>query len=329
MEVSLPKKIKTISTGENTGEFIIEGCYPGYGTTLGNSLRRVLLSSLEGVAITAVKIKGVQHEFSTLKGVMEDVVQIILNLKKVRLSVENSDETWEASLKFKGEGVVTAKDFKLPSGIKVVNPEQVIATLTDKKAELEMDVKITRGLGYMPVEQQEKKEKEIGVIEIDAIYTPIKRVNYQVSNMRVGKRTDYDKIKLEIVTDGSINPEDAFNKAVDILVQQFSALKEINVADDLVEEDMEQTLLEEKEHQNKKEKDNQQQEKDALETLVVDLKNISKRTLNILEIAKIKKVKDLVAMTENDLKQIEGIGDKGVKEIRKAIGIFGFTLKQE
>ncbi len=328
MEVSLPQKTKAISTGENTSEFIIEGCYPGYGTTLGNSLRRVLLSSLEGVAITAVKIKGVQHEFSTLDGIMEDVIQIILNLKKIRLLAESSEESWQASLKFKGEGKATAKDIKLPSGIKVVNPDQIIATLTDKKAELEMDIEITRGLGYVPSEQQEKNEKEIGVIEIDAIYTPIKRVNYQVSNMRVGKRTDYDKIKLEIVTDGSILPEDAFNKAVDILVKQFSALKE-NALPEINEEVGNMIEAEEVSVKKEKKLPNQQEEElDSLEIKVNDLKNISTRTLNILEAAKIKKVKDIVNMTKDDLDQIEGIGDKGIKEIRKAIGMLGFTLKQ-
>jgi DNA-directed RNA polymerase subunit alpha len=170
-----------------------------------------------------VKLKGVSHEFSTIPGVMEDVVQIILNMKQVRFR-SHSDEAVTVTVKAKGEGVVTASVIKCPSSVEVVNPDQVIATLTDKKAEFEMDITVDRGLGYIPVEAREEEEREIGEIAIDAIYTPIKRVNYEVENMRVGKRTDYDKITLEIVTDGTLSPVAAFNQAVAILVAQFSVL---------------------------------------------------------------------------------------------------------
>lgn len=207
----------------NHGKLEIGGCYPGYGTTLGNALRRILLSSLPGAAARSVKLKGISHEFSTLPGVMEDVVQIILNMKQVRFR-SHIDEAVTVTVKAKGEGVVTASAIKCPSSIEVVNPDQVIATLTDKKAEFEMDITVDSGLGYIPVEAREEEEREIGEIVIDAIYTPIKRVNYEVENMRVGKRTDYDKITLEIVTDGTISPVEAFNQAVAILVAQFSVL---------------------------------------------------------------------------------------------------------
>jgi DNA-directed RNA polymerase subunit alpha len=173
----------------------------------------------------AVKITGVQHEYSTIPGVMEDVVQIILNLKKVRFRM-HADEPVKVSLKVKGDRVVTAKDIKATSDIEIVNPEQVIATISEKKTELEMEIEIRKGLGYVPVEQQERGEKEIGVIAIDAIYTPIKRVNFDVENMRVGKRTDYDKVTLDIETDGSLTPKEAFSQAVEILVEQFSSLRE-------------------------------------------------------------------------------------------------------
>jgi len=224
-----PQQPKYTEIAKNHGKFEILGCHPGYGTTLGNALRRVILSSLSGVAARSVKIKGVSHEFSTIEGVMEDVVQIILNLKQVRFKMHGEgDETVKVTLKSKGEGVVTAASIKTPSSVEVVNPDQVIATLTDKKTEFEMEIEVDRGLGYVPVESRERDdEREIGVIAIDAIYTPVKRVNYEVENMRVGKRTDYDKITLEIITDGSVSPVEAFEKSVSILTGQFSSLTQV------------------------------------------------------------------------------------------------------
>lgn len=221
--ITNPTEVRVTALGENAGKIEVLGCYPGYGATLGNALRRVLLSSLEGAAIHSVKIKGVSHEFSTIEGVMEDVVQIILNLKQIRFRT-HSEENIVVSLKKKGEGPVTAGDIKTTSDIEVVNPELVIATITDKKVELEMEIEVDRGLGYVPVENRERDEKQIGVIAIDSVYSPVKRVNYEVENMRVGKRTDYDKVTLEVITDGSMTPEVAFQKATAILVGQFSAL---------------------------------------------------------------------------------------------------------
>ncbi len=221
--ITAPYQPNYTELGANHGKLEIGGCYPGYGATLGNALRRVLLSSLPGAAARSIKLKGASHEFSTIPGVMEDVVQIILNMKQVRFR-SHSDEPVTVTLKAKGEGVVTASAIKCPSSVEVVNGDQVIATLTDKKAEFELDITVDRGLGYVPVEAREEEEREIGEIAIDAIYTPIKRVNYEVENMRVGKRTDYDKITLEIVTDGTLSPMEAFDHAVAILVSQFSVL---------------------------------------------------------------------------------------------------------
>lgn len=223
LAITSPQETKYTELAENHGKFEIPGCYPGYGTTLGNALRRVLLSSLEGAAAHSIKIQGVSHEFSTIPGVMEDVVQIVLNLKQVRFRLF-SDEPVKVTVKSKGEGVITAGDIKTSSDVEVVNKDQVIATLTDKKTEFEMEIEIDKGLGYVPAEARERDEKEIGVIAIDAIYTPVKRVNYEVENMRVGKRTDFDKITLEILTDGSITPTEAFQKSVAILVNQFQSL---------------------------------------------------------------------------------------------------------
>ncbi len=319
---SLPQKPKYTPINDQSGKFEIMGCYPGYGMTLGNALRRVLLSSLKGAAVTSVKIKGVSHEFSTLDGVMEDAVQIILNLKKIRFRL-HTDESVKVSLKFKGEGKVTAAAIKCSSDVEVVNPEQIIATITDKKVELEMELEVSNGLGYVPIDQQQRGEKEIEVIAIDAVYTPIRRVNYEVENMRVGKRTDYNKITLEIVTDGSITPQEAFSKAVVLLVEQFSVLGGIEIVEEKpVVEIQEAQLVEEIEVVAKED------EFDPLKVKVTELKNLSTRTLNVLEANKITKVKDIVKHNEESLKGLEGMGDKGIKEIKKSVGELGLTLKQ-
>lgn len=321
--ITLPQKPKFIKTGENSGRFEILGCYPGYGTTLGNALRRVLLSSLSGAAITSVKIKGVSHEFSTIPGVMEDAVQIILNLKKVRFNMEG-EEAVRVSLKSKGEGKLTAKNIKCPSGVEVVNGDQVIATVTDKKAELDMELEINKGLGYVPVEQQERENKEIGVIAVDAIYTPMKRVNYIIEDMRVGKRTDFNKINLDIETDGSITPQDAFSKAINILVDQFSALVGICSEEEVVEAEEKKEEVSFKEERGGEIKE---EAEDPLKLKIDDLKGLSNRTVNVLKENKIEKVKDIVKMSEEKLSELKGMGDKGIKEIKKTIGEFGLTLK--
>lgn len=306
--ISLPQKPKYTALSESQGTFEIHGCYPGYGPTLGNALRRVLLSSLEGSAIRSVKIEGVTHEFSTLPGVMQDVVQIILNLKKLRFRMQG-DEAIKLTLHVKGEGDVTAKSFKTTSDIEVVNPEQLIATITDKKTELTMEIEIDKGVGYIPVEQQERESKEIGVIAIDAIYTPIRRVNYDVENMRVGKRTDFDKVTLEVVTDGSISPQEAFAKATAILVEQYSALSGLEipeaapvVADEIVKEA-------------------------ASIILVADMDGITAKAAKILSENGVKTINDLAKQTEENLAAITGITAKAIKDIKKALESKGLSLK--
>jgi len=254
--ITSPQKPKYTALGTNHGKFQILGCYPGYGTTVGNALRRVLLSSLEGAAAKSVKIKGVSHEFSTIPGVMEDVVQIILNLKQIRFRLHGT-ETVKISLKSKGEGVITASQFKTTSDVEVVNGDHIIATITDKKTEIDMEIEIDNGIGYVPVENREQEDRELGVIAIDSIYTPVKRVNYQVENMRVGKRTDYDKVTIEIITDGGLSPVEAFEKSVAILVSQFSSLtemegdlpevKEVEVVEEIVEKKVKKVAKKKKE----------------------------------------------------------------------------------
>lgn len=221
-----PQKPKVINKKQNWASFEIEGFYPAYGVTIGNALRRVLLSSLEGAAVTQVKIKGIQHQFSTIPGILEDVIIIINNLKQLRFKMYSS-EPQKAILKIKGEKEVKGSDFDFPTQVELVNKNFHIATLTDKKAELEMEIQIEKGIGYQPVEMRKTNQKlEIGVIPIDAIFSPVKRVSFNVENMRVGERTDFDRLTLEIETDGTIEPEQALLKACEILVKHFSLLAE-------------------------------------------------------------------------------------------------------
>ena len=235
----LPPKVihKNLPAGRQgkIAVFEIEGLYPGYGVTIGNALRRVLLSSLQGAAITEVKIKGVPHEFSTIPGVLEDGIIMLLNLKNLRFKIHEGD-AYKIELKVKGEKEVKGSDFKIPSQVELVNPDTHIATITDKKTELIIEIQIQKGIGYEPKDQRRApieskgvtgtKKSEIGAIAMDAIFTPIRNVNFQVENMRVGDRTDFDKLRLEIETDGTITPEESFFEACDILIKHFNIIFE-------------------------------------------------------------------------------------------------------
>ena len=223
--IPLPLKPKIIKKEKNKAVFEIEALYPGYGVTIGNSLRRVLLSSLPGAAVTQMKIKGIPHEFSTIPGILEDVIQIMLNLKQLRFKIY-TEEPQKATLKVKGEKEVKGSDFEIPAQLELVNKECHIATLTDKKAELEMEIQVEKGIGYSPREARKKGKLEIGNIPLDAIFTPVRRVAFRVENMRVGERTDFDRLFLEVETDGTISPEEAFYQASDILVKHFSLFSE-------------------------------------------------------------------------------------------------------
>ncbi len=207
----------------NEGVMIVEPCFHGYGTTLGNALRRVLLSSLSGAAVTAVKIKGVTHEFQALDNVKEDILEIILNLKSLRLKVF-SDEPVKLNLKAKGEKAVTGKDFEPNADVEIVNPQLKIATLTDPKAVLEMEITVGRGRGYLPTEERVKETHELGTIAIDALFSPVRNVGYRVENTRVGEITNYDKLIMTIETDGTIAPEEAVRESAKTLIDYFSLL---------------------------------------------------------------------------------------------------------
>lgn len=221
--------VKTVSEDAKNGVFEIEGLYAGYGLTMGNALRRALLSSLPGAAVTEIKIKNVPHEFSTLPGLKEDIVELALNFKKLRFRL-HVDEPQVLALKIKGEKVVTAGDIELNSSVEIINPDEVLGTLTAKDAELDIEVKVERGLGYVPVEARKNEGRlPIGTIAIDAIFTPVEKVNYTIEDMRVGDRTDYNRLRLEVTTDGTISPSSALHKASSILKDHFEKVGAVEV----------------------------------------------------------------------------------------------------
>ncbi|MDX1535287.1 MAG: DNA-directed RNA polymerase subunit alpha [Candidatus Spechtbacterales bacterium] len=222
--ISLPKKPKVIEKDGNRAVLEISELYPGYGSTIGNALRRVLYSSLPGAAITSAKIEGVPHEFSTVDGIKEDLLEVSLNLKQVRLLL-HGDEPQTLTIKAKGKKEITAKDIEAPSQVEIINKDAHIATLTSAKSKFDAEFKVERGMGYIQVDKEDKDKKDIGVIRLDAIFTPVLKVNFEVENMRVGDRTDYNRLLLDITTDGTIDPEDAFGDAVDVLLDQLEAIK--------------------------------------------------------------------------------------------------------
>lgn len=217
-----------LSSEGNKATFEIGPLMPGYGATITNPLRRVLLSSLEGTAVTSIKIKGVEHEFTTIPGVLEDIIEIILNVKNIRFRLHGEGAV-KLSLHVTGEKEVKAKDIKLTSDVELINEDQHIATLTDKKAELDMELEIERGVGYISVEQRRKDKLAIGVIAIDALFSPVKSVNFTVENIRVGQRIDYNKVVLEVETDGSITPEAALKRSSEILIDNFKVISEVEI----------------------------------------------------------------------------------------------------
>jgi DNA-directed RNA polymerase subunit alpha len=231
VHLSSTVSLKTVSEDAKHGVFEVDGLFAGYGLTLGNAMRRTLLSSLPGAAVTEIKIKNVPHEFSALAGLQEDIVEFSLNFKKLRFELE-IDEPQMLSLKVKGERVVTGADIVLNSEVKLINPDEVLGHLTAKNAELDMEVKVERGLGYVPAERRNGEGRlPIGVIALDAIFTPVQSVNYVVEDMRVGDRTDFNRLRLDIVTDGTVSPSAALHKAANILKDHFEKVSEVEVKD--------------------------------------------------------------------------------------------------
>lgn len=318
LHVLLPSKPKIIKEEEFSGMYEIDGLYPGYGHTLGNSLRRIILSSLPGAAITKVKIGGVSHEFSTIEGVKEDVITILLNLKRVRIKML-TDEPQTLNLKVKGVKDVTAGDIEFPGQVQILNPELPIAHVTDKNTELSIEITVERGLGYVPKDVLEKDRVDIGTITLDAIFTPIRRVNYEVENMRVGDRTDFNRLKIFIETDGTMLPKEALEKSIEIMINQLKAI--VGFKEDEVVEKEEKTQEKKEESESKKELD-----VEFLKTRT-DSIGLSPRTVKALANANIRTVGGLARKKEADIMEIEGLGTKGIQEIKKALSNYGITLK--
>ena len=226
--IQTPEQIKVIAKDGFRATFEISPLMPGYGATIANPLRRVLLSSLEGAAITSIKIKGVDHEFSSIAGVQEDVIELIINIKKIKFRL-HTDGPVKLTLEVKGDKEVTAADIKTNADIEVINPEQHIAFLTDKKMEFVMELDIEKGIGYVPVEQRQKEKLAIGVIAIDAIFSPVQLVNFKIEDVRVGQRIDFNKVTMEVETDGSIDPEAAMKNASEILINHFNVVHQVEV----------------------------------------------------------------------------------------------------
>ncbi len=305
-EFLFPSKVYWEERDRTYGRFVVEPLERGFGITLGNSLRRTLLSSIQGTAITAVKIYGVYHEFSAIEGIQEDVLEIIANLKKVRFNLKEGDvET--LYLKKSGEGVITARDIALPPHVEVVNPDQKIATITDPNKELHMEIKIERGFGYLPTEEMEVIG-EIGWILVDADFSPVRQVSFKVEKTRVEKRSDYDKLIMEVYTDGTKTPEEVVKEAVSILMKHFSILEHISYELPVTEEPV---VIDE-----------------FLEklSLPVEELDVSQRALNSIKRMGINTIGDLVKLSEEDLKSTKNIGRKAINEIKEALKQMGLYL---
>ncbi len=318
--IALPSKPKPVREEGSMGVYEIEGLYPGYGHTLGNSLRRIILSSLPGAAITQIKIDGVLHEFSTLDGLKEDVISLILNLKKVRFKM-HTDEPQIIKLVVKGAKKVTAADVEVQGQVDVLNPDQYICEITDKNTTLEIEMKLEMGLGYLPKEAIQKEKVEIGTIALDAAFTPIRRVNYEVEIMRVGDRTDYNRLKITLETDGTLTPRQALESAIEVMIHQLKAIIGFK-EEELLKDETPYVATEEGEDEVEEGVDTE-----FLKTRIDSL-DLSARTQNALATANIRTVGGLVRKKEDDLLGVDGLGEKGLQEIKRALSNFGVTLKQ-
>lgn len=323
--IILPSKPKVISENDLSGVYEIDGLYPGYGHTLGNSLRRIILSSLPGAAITSVKIDGVPHEFSTIDGIKEDVIAILLNLKKVRFAL-STEEPQTISLSVGGIKDIKAGDIKVSGQVEILNKKEHIATLTDKNSKLDIEMIVENGLGYVSKETLQKEKLGVGAIALDAAFTPIRRVNYEVEGMRVGERTDYNRLKISIETDGTLTPREALEHSITIMIKQLKAIVGFKEESEDVEKSKE--IIEKVSSDNEQIETEKTEEIDT-ETLKtrIDTLNFSTRTLNALSEANIRTVGGLARKKEEDLLLLDGLGKKGIQEIKRALGDFGIVLK--
>ena len=312
IEIEKPK-IESVEISENAkfGKFVVEPLERGYGNTLGNSLRRILLSSLPGAAVTSIQIDGVLHEFSTIEGVVEDVASIILNVKKLALKIY-SDEEKVIEIDVKGEGTITAADITHDSDVEILNPELYIATI-GKNGHFRMRMYAGRGRGYTPADQNKREDLPIGVIPIDSIYTPVSRVNFQVENTRVGQMSNYDKLTLDVWTDGSIGPKEAISLGAKILTEH------LNIFVGMTDEAQTAEIMVEKE-EDQKEK--------VLEMTIEEL-DLSVRSYNCLKRAGINTVLELASKSEDDMMKVRNLGRKSLEEVKAKLEELGLGLRKE
>jgi DNA-directed RNA polymerase subunit alpha len=313
--ITLPSKPRVVSEEEHTGVYEIDGLYPGYGHTLGNSLRRIILSSLPGAAITSVKIEGVEHEFSTLTGLREDIVTFLLNLKKLRFELVTG-EPQTVTLSAHGPKKISGADLTLPGQVRLLNPNAYLCELTEKGVALEAEFHIEHGLGYVPREALKKERVEIGEISVDAIFSPIRRVNYEVENMRVGDRTDFNRLRITVETDGTLTPRAALEQSIEVMLTQLKAI--IGFREEEIEIAASPSMP--------SESPSLEASSDIMKTRIEDLE-ISARAVAALERAGIRTVGGLARKKESDLLDVEGLGPKAIQEIKRALANFGIILK--
>ena len=310
-----PDKVIMIDSSDFEGKFEFRPLEPGYGLTVGNALRRVLLSSLEGFAITSVKIDNIEHEFSTIPGIVEDVTEIILNLKQIRFKRQIEDvEDEEVNIMVGGQDQLKAADFqKFISGFQVLNPDLVICNL-EKGVQLNLEVTIEKGRGYVPAEENKKSNAAFGVIAIDSIFTPVKNVKYSIENYRVEQKTDYEKLVFEIITDGSIHPKDALTEAAKTLIHHFLLFSDERITLEADEIAQAETYDEESLHMRQ-----------LLKTKLIDM-DLSVRALNCLKAAEVDTLGDLVSFNKNDLMKFRNFGKKSLTELEELVVLKGLSF---
>ena len=311
--IILPSKPRIIKEDETFGVYEIDGLYPGYGHTLGNSLRRIILSSIEGTAITSISIDGVKHEFSSVDGIKEDVIAIILNLKKINWKL-HGDEAQKATVRIKGAKIVTSKDIELPSQLEILNKDEYILESTSKDVNTSIEITIEKGLGYVPREEHQKEKADIGTIILDASFTPIRRASYEVENMRVGDRTDHNRLRVTIETDGTISPHETLESSINTMINQLQAI--VGFRENVVVTNA-----------TAKEILPPEEDKTDVTKIKVEDLTLSTRTLNALVSAGIKTTGGIAKKTEEDLLSLDGLGAKGVDEIKSALENLGLYLK--
>ncbi len=314
--IILPSKPRIVKEDATSGVYEIDGLYPGYGHTLGNSLRRIILSSIPGASITALSIDGVKHEFSSIDGIKEDVIAIILNLKKTRFKL-HGDDAQKATLHIKGAKTITAANISAPSQLEVMNGDQYICESTAKDIDIAVEITVEKGLGYVPREVLQKEKADIGTIFLDASFTPIRRASYEVENMRVGDRTDHNRLRVTIETDGTITPHEALESSIHTMITQLQSI--VGFRAEVIDMPKEATPVSSAELESL-------DITDASKVKIEDL-GLSTRTENALVTAAIRTAGGLARKSEEDLLSLDGLGEKGITEIKKALVNLGLELK--